>query len=285
MNVCNQCPNNCGINREQGIGRCLVSNELKIAKFSLHPFEEPPISGEQGSGTIFFCGCSLKCVFCQNFEVSRNVVGKTISVSELADVFRKLEEMGANNVNLVNPTHYSQQIIEALNLYRPSVPIVWNTHGYESIETLEKIDEYVDVYLTDLKYYSEKVSERYTKISNYFKVAIKALDFMMNKKTVIENGLMKKGVIVRHLILPLNTSDSIDLLTILRQHVKNGAYLSLMSQYTPFGEIENFPELKRKITAREYKKVYDKVVELNFENVFAQDSKSSDVSYIPNWDF
>lgn len=285
MNICSLCPNDCKTDRSVNLGFCNSADNLKIAKYSLHPFEEPPISAKNGSGTIFFTGCSLKCVFCQNYDVSRNHLGKEITVKELSEIFKKLEDMGAHNINLVNPTHYSEKIIQALDLYRPKIPIIWNTHGYEKVETLKLIDAYADIYLTDFKYCSQKVSLRYSNKSDYFEVAKTALQFMLNKKTVIENGIMKSGVIVRHLILPLNTSDSIAVLEYLKGVLKNGAYLSLMSQYTPFGDIKSFPELNRPITKREYNKVLDKLYQLGFENVFLQDESSSSQKYIPNWDF
>lgn len=285
MQKCNLCPNQCSVNRQNELGYCKSFENLKIAKYSLHHYEEPIISGTNGSGTVFFCGCSLKCAFCQNFEVSRNLTGKEITPKELSDIFKELESLGAHNINLVNPTHYSTKIIEALEIYRPNIPIVYNTHGYESIDVLEKINDYIDIYLTDLKYFSPSVSSRYSKKSDYFEKAIKAVEFMINnKKTVLSGDLLKSGVIVRHLILPMNSSDSVEILTALRPKIKD-AYLSLMAQYTPFGEIENLPELKRKITNREYQKVLDKVYELKYENVFIQDTSSSSVGYIPKWDY
>ena len=285
MQKCNLCPNQCSVNRQNELGYCKSFENLKIAKYSLHHYEEPIISGTNGSGTVFFCGCSLKCSFCQNFEVSRNLTGKEITPKELSDIFKELESLGAHNINLVNPTHYSTKIIEALEIYRPNIPIVYNTHGYESIDVLEKINDYIDIYLTDLKFFSPSVSSRYSKKSDYFEKAIKAVEFMINnKKTVLSGDLLKSGVIVRHLILPMNSSDSVEILTALRPKIKD-AYLSLMAQYTPFGEIENLPELKRKITNREYQKVLDKVYELKYENVFIQDTSSSSVGYIPKWDY
>ncbi|MBQ2717534.1 MAG: radical SAM protein [Clostridia bacterium] len=285
MQKCNLCPNQCSVNRQNELGYCKSFENLKIAKYSLHHYEEPIISGTNGSGTVFFCGCSLKCAFCQNFKVSRNLTGKEITPKELSDIFKELESLGAHNINLVNPTHYSTKIIEALEIYRPNIPIVYNTHGYESIDVLEKINDYIDIYLTDLKYFSPSVSSRYSKKSDYFEKAIKAVEFMINnKKTVLSGDLLKSGVIVRHLILPMNSSDSVEILTALRPKIKD-AYLSLMAQYTPFGEIENLPELKRKITNREYQKVLDKVYELKYENVFIQDTSSSSVGYIPKWDY
>ena len=284
MEKCFLCPNNCGIDKHETKGACLTQDKIKIAKYYLHPFEEPIISGANGSGTIFFCGCSLKCVFCQNYEVSRNVRGKEISVSDLAKIFKELEEKGAHNINLVNPTHYSDKIIEALRLYKPNIPIVYNTHGYERVEVLEKIDKYIDVYLPDLKYFDQKVSLRYTGKANYFEYASKAIEFMSKKPFVIENGLIKSGTVVRHLILPLNVNDSIEIIKYLAKF-KDSIYISLMSQYTPFGDIERFPELQRKITPREYKRVLDFALSENIVNLFVQSPTSSSEEYIPSWDF
>jgi putative pyruvate formate lyase activating enzyme len=273
----------CNADRDNTVGRCSVSG-LKIAKYYLHPFEEPFISGKSGSGTIFFCGCSLKCVFCQNYQVSRNLTGKEITVKELSEIFKQLENMGAENINLVNPTHYVPKIIEALNIYRPKIPLVYNTHAYENIETLKLIDTFIDIYLPDIKFKNEIIANRYTGKSNYFDYASKAIDFMSNKPLVIEKGRIKSGTVVRHLILPLCTDDSIDILEWYDKY-KEKTYLSLMSQYTPFGDISKFPELNRKITKREYNKVLDKLFSLDIKNCYIQEISSSDTNFIPKWDF
>ena len=259
---------------------------IYIAKYYLHPFEEPVISGKNGSGTVFFCGCSLKCVFCQNYELSRNLRGKEISVKELAQIFRELENSGAHNINLVNPTHYSDKIIKALDLYRPNVPIVYNTHGYERVEILKVLNDYVDVYLPDMKYFSPAISKRYTGKENYFEVAKDALKFMIDSKPLIfeDDGLLKQGVIVRHLVLPQNVSDSKKILEWFSE-LKDKAYINLMSQYTPFGNIEDFPELQRKITRREYDTVIDYALSLGIEKMYYQQFASADEKYIPKWDF
>lgn len=285
MAECNLCPNRCGIDRDLFIGGCGVKNTVKIAKYYLHPYEEPLISGTNGSGCVFFAGCSLKCTFCQNYELSHEARGKEFSIPELAEIFKKLENDGAHNINLVNPTHYSTQIIKALDIYRPNIPIVWNTHGYEAPDTLKLVDPYVDVYLTDLKYFKPSRSLRYAKKSNYFEVARVAVKFMLeSKQPQISDGLMKKGVIVRHLVLPQNIDESLAILQFLKDIIGNN-YLSLMAQYTPFGNLDNTPELKRKITKREYKTVVDMAMELGFENLFLQDEKSCDTVFIPKWDF
>lgn len=286
-NICRLCPNGCKINKENQKGLCGTDNKIRIAKFYLHKFEEPCISGENGSGTIFFCGCSMQCVFCQNYEVSRNLRGKEISVLELVDIFKKLEDMGAMNVNLVTPTHYSDKIIEALDIYKPQIPVLYNTHGYESIERLKIMDKYIDIYLPDIKYFDTAVSSRYSGKKDYFNVSSKAIEFMANKPVKFDDkGIMKSGTIVRHLVLPMNTNDSKNILDWFSESgIKNKAYLNIMSQYTPFGNIEKFPELKRKITKREYNTVVDYAISLGIEKMFYQKQESASEVYIPKWDF
>ena len=211
--------------------------------------------------------------------------GKEITESELADIFLELEKMGANNINLVNPTHYSNQIIKALEIYRPNIPIVYNTHGYENIEVLKKLDKYVDVYLPDIKFFSPVISKKYCNKENYFSIASKAIEFMANKPLLFDDdGNIKSGTIVRHLILPLSTSDSKRILD-WYSNIKDKCYLHIMSQYTPFGEIDAFPELKRKITNREYQSVLDYAISLGIDKAFYQDEESADTAYIPVWDF
>lgn len=262
-----------------------MNDKLKIAKYYAHPFEEPPISGTKGSGTVFFTGCSLKCVFCQNYKLSRNETGKEISVDELADIFKQLEQSGVHNINLVNPTHYTEQIIQAFNVYKPKIPVVWNTHGYEKIETLKKIDSFINIYLPDIKFFSPSISKRYTGKENYFATASKAIEFMSNKKLSFdENGLMKSGTLVRHLVLPQCTSDSKKILEWFAS-IKEKAYINIMSQYTPFGKIDKFPELQRKITDREYNAVVDYAISLGISQAFWQKQQSADTTYIPSWDY
>ena len=285
-NFCSLCPNRCKIDKETTKGACGTDNKIRIAKFYLHSFEEPIISGTRGSGTVFFCGCSLKCAFCQNFELSRNLRGKDITVNELAEIFQTLESNGAHNINLVNPTHYSDKIIEALKIYRPNIPIVYNTHGYEKIEILEKLNDYIDVYLPDMKFYSPAVSKRYTGKENYFEVASRAVEFMAKSKPYAtdKDGLIKSGVIVRHLVLPQNTSDSKKILDWFLK-IKDDAYIDVMSQYTPFGDIEKLPELQRKITKREYNSVIDYAISIGIDKMFYQKQISASEEYIPKWDF
>lgn len=281
---CRQCPVLCGADREKNAGACGVKG-VKIAKYYLHPFEEPPISFKNGSGCIFFCGCSLKCVFCQNYELSRNTRGKDITVSELADIFKRLEDMGAENINLVNPTHYLRHIMGAIELYRPQIPVVYNTHGYETEAALRLADGFTDIWLTDLKLIDPALSARYTARKDYADYALPAVKFMAEKPLKMrDDGKMLTCCIVRHLMLPLAAYDSIEVVKFVSTLPKS-VYFSLMSQYTPFGDIENYKELQRKITKREYDRVVAAVRQYGLENVFLQDFDSAEEGYIPEWDF
>lgn len=281
---CTQCPVKCGADRKVNNGACGV-NGVRIAKYYLHPFEEPPVSFKNGSGCIFFCGCSLKCAFCQNFELSRNTRGKDISVKELAEIFRRLEDMGAENINLVNPTHYLSDIAEAFAIYRPRIPIVYNTHGYESIESLKTADTFVNIYLPDLKFIDPLLAKRYTFRPDYAEYALPAIRFMAQKSLVMrDDGKMLSGCIVRHLILPLAAYDSVNIVKFIST-LPHSVYFSLMSQYTPFGAISNLKELQRKITKREYEKVLSAVEEYGLKRVFLQNLESATEDFIPKWDF
>ena len=282
---CNLCPAGCGVDRSLGkLGRCGASG-LKIAKYYLHPFEEPPISFSKGSGCIFFCGCSLRCVFCQNYELSHNKRGKDITVAELADIFRELEERGANNINLVTPTHYVDKIAEAFAIYRPKIPVVYNTHSYENLETLKIADSFTAIYLPDLKFIDPLLSKRYTGREDYAKFALPAIEFMAKKPLKLdESGKMLSGCIVRHLIMPLAVYDSMKIIEFVSK-LGEGVYFSLMSQFTPMGEAENFPELRRPITKREYAAALEAVRAYGLKNVFLQDRTSSDRAFVPDWDY
>lgn len=282
---CRLCPVQCGADREKTFGRCGVKG-LTVAKYYLHPFEEPPISHKNGSGTVFFGGCSLRCVFCQNYEVSRAKRGKSVTPKELIEIFRELEEMGADNINLVTPDHVSDLIAEALALYRPSVPVVYNSSGYALVSALKRIDPLIDIYLPDLKFCSPALSERYTGRKDYFERAGEAVAFMAKKPVSYdETGKMLSGCIVRHLVLPMCTSDSLKVLDFLKSVLPGDVPLSLMRQYTPMGEIEGFPELARPITAREYRRVLDYAETLGFETIFTQEKESAKKAFIPSWDF
>lgn len=283
---CKLCPVECGANRLIGVGACGAS-ALRIAKYYLHPFEEPCISFKNGSGTVFFCGCNLRCAFCQNYEVSRAQRGKEVSAQELADIFKELEDMGAENVSLVTPSHLVPYLIRAFELYKPQIPVVYNTGSYEKIDTLKRIDPYIDIYLPDIKFYSPALSKRYLGKENYFDVASEAISFMANAKPLkmTADGKMLSGCIVRHLVMPLCTSDSKSILKWFARELPPTAYLSLMSQYTPFGKIDGMGELSRPVTAREYNAVVNAAFDLGIKNLFLQERNSSGEKYIPSWDF
>ena len=286
MENCKICPTECGANRLNGVGACGASG-LRIAKYYLHPFEEPCISFEKGSGTIFFSGCNLRCKFCQNYEVSRAKRGKEITPAELADIFKELEDMGAENVSLVTPAHFNAHLVAAFELYRPKIPVVYNTGSYEKIDALKRIDPFIDIYLPDMKFYSSALSKRYLGKEDYFDIASEAVSFMANAKPlkITDEGKMLSGCIVRHLVMPLCTGDSKSVLKWFKRELPETTYLSLMSQYTPFGEIDGLPELSRKVTAREYDSVVQTALDLGIERLFLQERKSVGAEYIPEWDF
>jgi putative pyruvate formate lyase activating enzyme len=281
---CTLCPVECGADREKRAGRCGVKG-LSVAKYYLHPYEEPPISYLRGSGTVFFGGCSLKCAFCQNYEVSRARRGKELTPKELAEIFIQLENLGAENVNLVTPDHVSDLIAEALAYRKPNIPVVYNSGGYAKVGALERIAPYVDVWLPDVKFFSPALSARYTGREDYFRYASEAVAFMAQKKPAWAGGKMLSGILVRHLVMPACSSDSLRILDFLKETLPDGAPVSLMRQYTPMGEIANFPELNRKITAREYGRVVDYAQSLGFTNLYTQDKSSAETAFIPQWDF
>ncbi|MGN0804703.1 MAG: radical SAM protein [Candidatus Coproplasma sp.] len=281
---CMLCPISCKADRQNSYGACGVQG-IKIAKYYLHPYEEPVISHKNGSGCVFFCGCSLRCVFCQNYELSHNLRGKSITVKELSDIFKRLEDMGADNINLVTPTHYVDRIAEAFSIYKPNLPVVYNTHGYEKISTLEIADTFTDIYLPDLKFLDPFLAKRYTGRENYADFALPAIRHMAQKEYREDSyGKMLSGCIVRHLILPLASYDSVKVAEFVATLPKEVRF-SLMRQYTPYGEIEKFPELKRRVTDREYKTVLSAVEALGVEHVFLQDKESAKTAFIPDWEW
>ncbi len=285
LQSCRLCPVQCGADRLNGVGACGAQG-LKIAKYYLHPFEEPCISFEKGSGTIFFCGCNLRCAFCQNYEVSRAQRGKNITPDELAEIFKELEDRGAENISLVTPSHFIPYLVAAFSIYKPKIPVVYNTSSYEKIDALKRIDPFVDIYLPDMKFYSPALCKRYLRREDYFDVASEAISFMANKPLkMTKEGKMLSGCIVRHLVMPLCTADSKAIVKWFARELPKTTYLSLMSQYTPFGEIEGMPELSRKITPREYDAALQTALDLGISNLFVQERTSSERRYIPTWDY
>lgn len=282
---CRLCPRRCNADREKLLGFCKSPMLPKVARADLHFWEEPPISGTKGSGTVFFSGCNLKCIYCQNYEVSRGNIGKEISVFRLSEIFKELEQRGAHNINLVSPSHYAPAIIDALKIYRPKIPIVYNSSGYESVETLKMLEDFVDIYLIDYKYTESKKAEEYSAAPDYPQVVIDAIKecYRQKPECIIEKGIMKKGVIVRHLVLPQNTKTAMEVFDFIYKNTPN-AYFSLMSQYLPFGEAVNHKVLGRKITQREYDKVVDYICGFDFQNVYIQERVSSSDKFIPPFD-
>ncbi len=286
MYICNQCPRKCNIDRDSKTGICGVNSEYKIARAALHYWEEPCISGEKGSGTVFFSGCSLKCVFCQNSVISDGCFGKEISEERLIEIFKELEDSGADNINLVSPTQYALQLADTLSKYKPGIPVVYNTGGYDSVESLKALDGLIDIYLTDMKYVSPSVSKKYSRSENYFEVCSKAVLEMRRQQPedIFENGLMKKGMIIRHLVLPGNISQGMKMLDWVDENLSNQTIISLMGQYMPCAKAADYPTINRKISKREYDTVILHAEKLGFDNVYIQELDSSSQEYIPDFD-
>ncbi len=291
MNIkkCNLCPHNCSINRENKIGRCKATAKAKIALASLHFYEEPCISGENGSGTIFFSNCNLNCVYCQNYEISSEGFGKEVSTEKLAQIFINQQNNNANNINLVSPTIYAYQIKQAIILAKQmglKIPIIYNTSGYEKVETLKELEGYIDVYLPDFKYASNELGEKYSGVKNYFTYCLPALKEMyrqVGSPKLNENGIIQKGLIIRHLILPNNIENTKQVLKLIKENFPSDIYVSIMAQYFPSGKAKSIPELNRKISKEEYKKVEDYVYELNIKNGYMQDLGEHEEEYVPNF--
>ncbi len=288
MPICNACPRKCNVERNIGEfsrGFCKMPYNAVLARASLHLWEEPVISGERGSGAIFFSGCNLRCVFCQNYEISHENFGKQVSKSEFIDIVKRLENQGAHTINLVNPTHFVPFIKEVFSEYKPSVPVVYNTGGYDDVESIRSLQGLIDVYLPDLKYFDSDVSKKYSNAENYFEKASKAVLEMQRQvgKSVIKDGIMQKGMIIRHLVLPKNTDQSIKILRWIKDNLPIDTYISLMSQYVPYVKTE-YKELNRRIVTAEYQKVIDEFERLGFENGFMQERSSAQTDFIPKFD-
>lgn len=286
---CNICPRKCNTERKEGKGFCNSSDKMKIARADLHFWEEPCISGKEGSGTVFFCGCNLKCVFCQNIKISRGDMGKYVSEDELCDIFFMLKEKGANNINLVTPTHFTDNIIISIDKAKKkglSIPILYNTSGYEDIESLKKLENKIDIYLPDFKYWDNLYAKKYSNCNNYREIAIKAIDEMVRqvgKPQFDERGIIKKGVIIRHLALPYLEEDSKKILKYIYDTYKDDVYISIMSQYTPPKNIE-FEELKYPIRDYQYREIVEYAEKIGIKNAYIQDGESVGESFIPEFE-
>ena len=290
MSGCRLCPRECRAKREKKItGFCGETDTVRVSRAALHMWEEPCISGHQGSGTVFFTGCTLRCVYCQNYYISNGDIGKEVSVSRLAKIFLELEEKGAANINLVTPTHFVPQIIEALDIAKMQglkLPVVYNTSGYEKTDTLKRLEGYVDIYLPDFKYLDREHAKRYSKAEDYPEVVISAIDEMVRQTKnpqFNEPGMMTQGVIVRHLLLPGCLKDAKKIVKYLYNNYGNHIYMSLMNQYTPLDTLDRtkFPELSEKVSERSYERLVDYAIELGVELAFVQEGDTAKESYIP----
>lgn len=288
---CKLCPRNCRVNRLSGqLGFCNSGLSVKVARVSLHHWEEPCISGQSGSGTVFFSECNLKCVFCQNHSISHKGTGKEISIERLSEIFLEQQKRGANNINLVTPTHFVPQIIEAIKISRNSglsIPIVYNSNGYENVDTIKALNGFVDIYLPDLKYFNDKYAVKYSNSPNYFDVASKAIEEMYAQAGTPqfdENGLMKKGVIIRHLMLPGLLFDSKKVMDYIWNTFGNKVYISIMNQYTPVNNVEKYPEINKPLNPKHYESLIEYCLSLGIKNAFIQEEGTVSESFIPDFD-
>ena len=283
--ICSICPRHCNVDRSVNLGFCQSPDNFRVARAALHFWEEPCISGKEGSGTVFFSGCNLKCVFCQNNEISAENKGVEISDDKLISIFENLISQGANNINLVNPTHYAKRLAKVLSRWKSPVPIVYNSSGYDEVETLKALDGLIDIYLPDLKYIRAEKAMRYSKAADYFeKASVALLEMRRQVEDKFDGDIMKSGMIIRHLILPQNTNSSIAVLDFIKSNFPD-TFVSLMAQYTPCGDLSEFPEINRKITKREYEKVVNYAFDNSFDKLFIQELSSADKSFIPKFDF
>ncbi len=291
LEKCAICPHNCGINRlNNQIGRCKSRDTVKVALYSTHNFEEPCISGKKGSGTVFFSNCNMNCVFCQNYEISQQGKGKEISIEELADIFIKQQEKDVENINLVTPTSYVPQIIEAIKISRGNglkLPIVYNTNGYEKVETLKMLDGYVDIYLPDFKYSDDDLAKRLSKVDNYFEIVTEALKEMYRqtgKAVFNDEGIMQKGMIIRHLVLPNHVLNSRRVLKWINENMHE-VYVSVMAQYFPTYKAKDIDDINRKLTKEEFEQIENYLYRLDLENGYIQELGEHEEEYVPKWNF
>ena len=290
MNRCMECPRKCLVDRSRVTGYCGVLDKIKIARASLHMWEEPCISTSCGSGTIFFSGCNLRCVYCQNYNISHNGFGMEIDVDRLVEIFFELKEKGASNINLVTPSHYVSLIREAIVKARSigfDLPFIYNSSGYDSIDALEKLKGLIDVYLPDFKYIDDNVAYKYSNCKDYVSTVIEAIDYMYNdvgRVVFDEYGAIKKGVIVRVLVLPNYVDDSKKIIKYLYSKYKDNIYISIMNQYTPMGNLDKYSEINRKLTTSEYNEVVGYAISIGVSNAYIQEEGTCDESFIPCFD-
>ncbi len=288
---CNVCPHKCKVNRLEGkLGRCKCNDKIKIALVSTHMYEEPCISGTNGSGTIFFSNCNLSCKFCQNYEISQLGKGYEITIEELASIMIKQQEAGVHNINLVTPTMYAYQIIEAIKITRKNglnIPIIYNSNGYENVETIKDLKGYIDVYLPDLKYYSNEIAVKYSKAPNYFEIVSKAILEMISQvgePIFDKDGMIKKGVMIRHLVLPNHIQNSKNVLKWIKENIPEEIYIDVMAQYFPTYKAKEDELINRKLTKREYKEIENYFYLLDFKNGYMQELGEHEEEYVPRWE-
>ena len=288
MENCKLCAFNCNVNRDKNLGHCKCGSNPKLALASIHMWEEPCISGTNGSGTVFFSGCNFNCVFCQNHQISHKQFGREITVERLAEIFLELQTKNVHNINLVSPTPYVHSIIEALDIAKQNgltIPVVYNTNSYENVETIKMLKGYVDVYLPDLKYFDNNLGMKYSKVPNYFDTATQAIKEMLSQvgtPKFNENGIIKSGVIIRHLVLPTHLTETRKIITWIKENLSKDIYVSVMAQYFPTYKANEFKELSRKLSKREYEFIINMVCEL--ENGYVQELGSHEEEYVPNFD-
>ncbi len=291
LRKCEMCPHRCKIDRTQNqIGRCKSKDTVKVAIASIHNYEEPCISGKNGSGTVFFSNCNLSCKFCQNYEISQQGLGKEITIERLSKIFLEQQSKGAHNINLVSPTSYAYQIIEAIKIAKKNgleIPIIYNTNGYENVETIKLLNGYIDVYLPDLKYAEDDLGKKYSNVDNYFEIATSAIKEMYNQvgeNIYDEDGMIKRGMIIRHLVLPNHTENTKKVLTWINSNMSKNITVSVMAQYFPTYKAKEIEDINRKITKREYKKVEDFLYSLDLENGYIQECGKNEEIYVPKWE-
>ncbi len=285
--ICNICPRNCSAKREEKAGVCGVGEKFRVARAAPHFWEEPCLSGTRGSGTVFFSGCNLGCVYCQNQQISHGAFGKDVSSDELERIFDRLLESGVHNLNLVTPTHFIPMLAQTLSEYKSPVPIVYNSSGYEKAETLKMLEGLVDIYLPDLKYFDSAPALKYSGAADYFEYASEAVLEMHRQVGEIvldEDGIARRGLIIRHMVLPGNISQAIKVFEWVRDNLPIETYISVMRQYTPFGKAKEMPPIDRKLSSREYSLVKQKILAMGFENCNFQSGEAATESFIPNFD-
>lgn len=290
LNSCKVCPRSCGINRNERLGFCKSGASVKLAKAYGHMWEEPCISGTKGSGTVFFSNCNLRCVFCQNHDISQESTGREVSIQRLSEIFLEQQERGFHNINLVNPTHYAPQIIEAIKISKSkglTIPIVYNSNGYETTDTIDDLEGFIDIYIPDFKYFNDKYAIKYSNAPDYFNIASACISRMVEQTGPCkfdEQGIMTRGVIIRHLMLPGLLFDSKKVVDYIYKSFGDDVYLSLMNQYTPMFHAKDYPEINKRLNPGHYDSLIDHCLEIGYKNAFIQESGTDTTDFVPDFD-